>query len=110
MCAFDNCRGLKSITFLGSIKVPKICQGCCSLETVTFCSGVKEIDDYAFNLCKALKTIYVPASKGDFYRDKFLFKYNRYRTEYDWAHPDRDWNPVELRTLVVEMPEDNSKK
>jgi hypothetical protein len=58
------------------------------LETVTFGAGIKKISD-AFIGCTALKTINVPAKKGDYYRTRL---------------------PEALRDLVVELPAEKKAK
>ena len=45
--------------------------GCCtSLTTGTLPIGVNKIDGYVFYNCRALATIYVPAKKTDYYKQR----------------------------------------
>ena len=108
--AFIDCHSLKSISIMGSLKIPSgFCEDCESLETVTFGSGVKAIADSAFNLCKSLKRINIPEEKKDVFQQNFLWKVNRIKTDYDWAHPGRDWEPVELEKLLKVIPAEKKK-
>jgi hypothetical protein len=95
---------------MGSLKIPSgFCEDCESLETVTFGSGVKAIADSAFNLCKSLKRIYIPEDKKDVFQLNFMWKVNRIKTDYDWAHPGRDWEPVELKKLLKVISAEKKK-
>jgi hypothetical protein len=62
---------------------------CASLETITFSTGIKKFHPEAFTNCTALKTINVPAKKGDYYRTRL---------------------PEALRDLVVELPAEKKAK
>ena len=44
---------------------------CTSLEIITFLDCVRYIKDESCNGCKSLKSIYVPAKKGDYYKKRF---------------------------------------
>ena len=108
--AFVDCHDLKSISIMGSLKIPSsFCSDCESLKTVTFGSGVVSIDDTAFNLCKSLRVINIPESKKEVFKTQFLWKVNRIKTDFDWAHPGRDWEPVELKKLLKVIPAEKKK-
>ena len=95
---------------MGSLKIPSsFCSDCESLKTVTFGSGVVSIDDTAFNLCKSLRVINIPESKKEVFKTQFLWKVNRIKTDFDWAHPGRDWEPVELKKLLKVIPAEKKK-
>ena len=65
-------------------------KGAISLETITLPTGMTKIDSEAFYRCTALKTIYVPAKKADYYKQRL---------------------PEELHQFIVEMaPVKKAKK
>ena len=59
------------------------------IETVTLPAGINKIDEDAFKDCPALKTINVPAKKGDYYRKRL---------------------PEKLHGLIVELPAKKKSK
>ena len=48
-------------------------------------------------------------SKKDVFKTQFLWKVNRIKTDFDWAHPGRDWEPVELKKLLKVIPAEKKK-
>jgi hypothetical protein len=62
---------------------------CTSLETITLQAGIKEFDEYTFEDCDALKTIFVPARKADYYKNRL---------------------PNDLCELIVELPAEKKAK
>lgn len=69
--AFHSCSGLKNVVIQGKLKRIdwNTFRLCSCLESVTLPAGINQIcyDHDAFFGCTALKTIYIPAGKGDYY-------------------------------------------
>ena len=59
--AFRECRGLTTVTFVGTSQLQTIgqsaFQGCISLETITIPATVTSIENYAFLSCRGLTTV-----------------------------------------------------
>ena len=88
--AFWGCTDLKSVSILGPVKkLEETFSRCSALETVTLGVGIKTIKENAFNFCTSLKTIYVPAKKADYYKERL---------------------PENLHGLIVEMPVEKKAK
>ena len=73
---FFNCEKLKTATVKGKLEDYRAnCvfpfMNCPALETLTFLDCVRYIKEESCNGCKSLKTIYVPAKKGDYYKKRF---------------------------------------
>lgn len=73
---FLRCNNLKSAIVKGKLEDYRTdCtfpfMDCPSLETLTFIDCVRYIKEESCNGCKSLKTIYVPAKKGDYYKKRF---------------------------------------
>ena len=72
---FKECSSLKTISVLGALKCLDsfVFQNCEALTTVTLGNGIKKVAQGmfgAFKCCPALKTINVPAKKGDYYKKR----------------------------------------
>ena len=76
--AFLECQGFKEVTVLSPVK-KLVLKDNNALETLTLGSGINKLEINA----TSLKTINVPAKKGDYYRSRL---------------------PEDLRDLVVELP------
>ena len=79
---FENCSSLRSIDIRGKVKnlQGNVFKGCSSLETITLCAGIKKLDgDYIHK--SVLKAIYVPAKKGDYYRQRYPEEFHRFIVE-----------------------------
>jgi hypothetical protein len=61
--AFNDCKGLKSVTLSNSLtELSGIFEGCSSLESITIPDSVNEITSYNFYNCTSLTSITIPAS------------------------------------------------
>ena len=81
---------MKSVSILGPVKkLEETFSRCSALETVTLGVGIKTIKENAFNFCTSLKTIYVPAKKVDYYKERL---------------------PESLHSLIVELPAEKKAK
>ena len=93
--AFHGCTGLTTASVLGPVKLlDETFSGCTALECVTLGAGIRklfaDVEDWcAFKGCTSLKTIYVPAKKGDYYKKRL---------------------PENLHGLIVELPAEKKAK
>ena len=73
---------LESIFFPGELgKIPaNVCSGCTSLQRITICDGITEIEKNAFYNCQSLRNIFLPSSLN-MVRD-FAFKTGSYKEVY----------------------------
>ena len=81
-------------------------------KDVVIPKSVKKIGDMVFVDCHDLKSISIMGSlesKKDVFKTQFLWKVNRIKTDFDWAHPGRDWEPVELKKLLKVIPAEKKK-
>ena len=58
-------------------------KGAISLETITLPMGMTRIDSEAFYRCTALKTIYVPTKKADYYKQRLSEEYQQFIVEME---------------------------
>ena len=87
--AFSGCTSLTSVEIPKGVKKLGSSFGGSALQTIILPAGVAKIDHYAFNN-ESLKTIYVPAKKADYYKQRL---------------------PEELHQFIVEMePVKKAKK
>jgi hypothetical protein len=111
--AFAGCTGLKSIEFPKSVKtIGRRAFENSGITDVVIPKSVKKIGDMAFVDCHDLKSISIMGSlesKKDVFKTQFLWKVNRIKTDFDWAHPGRDWEPVELKKLLKVIPAEKKK-
>ena len=100
---FRNCTNLKSVSILGPVSNldapffvddPNNINSFKSLqqenlETLTFGTGIKKISGDLFYVCPNVKTIYVPAKKTDYYKERL--------SDY-------------MRDIIVELPVEKKAK